>query len=140
VVRLLEVFKDFQVTVMGASQRSRYHYPMRIERKPNPNRLSLEDLVDYVETLKVKFPDKGFKLTKRRVEGKQYYIITKRSYRKDEQGRSHEVMDRAPIYCDLEEQRFFVPQRYLRDRRRLVNYVIMRTLGSLGITRVVTAR
>jgi len=80
VVNLKEVFVDFDVVLMSGSNFNRYRYPARIVKKENPIRVTLQDIVDYVETLKVKFPDKNFKLMKRRVEGKLYYIVTKKSY------------------------------------------------------------
>jgi len=133
-VELMEVFKDFEIIIKGGSFHGRYQYPMRVTKKDDPPRLSFEDLVEYVEHLKSKYPEKGFKLVKRRVEGREYYVIAKKAHWVDEAGRLREHMDRVPIYIDLEGQRFFVPKRYLRDRRRLVNYIVMRALGALGVS------
>jgi len=42
--------------------------------------------------------------------------------------------DAIPIYVDLSKQRFFVPESHVKRKRRLVNYIIMITLGSLGVS------
>ena len=53
-----------------------------------------------------------------------------------EDGKRVRVRDRIPIYVDLERQEFYVPQSYLRRRKKLANYIIMRTLGTLGVSRM----
>jgi len=125
-VRLIEVFKDFEIIVDGASNKSRYRYPMKVEKKKDAPTLKVEDLERYVDGLRARFPEKDFVLIKGNVEGKEYYVITKTP--------RHKSKDYVPIYFDLEEQRFFVPEYYLKDRPKLVNYIVMVTLGSLGIS------
>jgi len=122
-MRLLEVFKDFEVTVRGWSNKPQYPAQYRIVPRENFDPLTLEDLEDYIERLQKRFPDRGFYLRKY----KNFRVITQRgSYRKK---------NAVPIYVDLKEQRFYVPSSYLRKNPRLVNYICMVTLGSLGITR-----
>jgi len=134
-VILKEVFKDFEVVVKSASYHSRYHYPMKIVLRDEPKQITLQDLTDHVENLKAKYPDKVFKLMKRKVGGRTYYVITRKSYYRDEQGRRHEVKERVPIYVDLDQQRFFVPKRYVEHRLKLTRYIVMRVLGTLGLVK-----
>jgi hypothetical protein len=42
--------------------------------------------------------------------------------------------DAIPIYIDLQNQRFYVPQIYIKTKPKLTAYIIMKTLGALGIT------
>jgi len=122
-MRLLEVFKDFEVTVRGWSNKPQYTTRYRIVPREDFDPLTLEDLEDYIESLQKRFPDRGFYLRKY----KNFRVITQKG--------SYHKKDAVPIYVDLKEQRFYVPSSYLRRNRCLVNYICMVTLGSLGITK-----
>jgi len=134
-VNLKEVFRDFEVVVKSGSYHSRYHYPVKIVPKDEPRQVTLQDLTDYVENLRARYPDKDFKLRERKVGGRTYHIITRSSHYRDEQGRRREIKERIPIYVDLERQRFFVPKRYVEHRLKLTSYIVMRVLGTFGLTK-----
>lgn len=133
-MRLLEVFKDFKVIVNGKGFFGKHQQTFIVEPKTNQEPITINKLRDYVKNIQRKFPDKEFKLTTRTVDGKKYYIITRKSYWKDENGKIHRVWDRVPIYFDIEEQKAYVPEFYVRTRPKLVNYICMVTLGSLGLS------
>jgi len=132
-MKLLEVFKDFQVIVNGKGRFGAYDQTFRVEPKENHEPLTIDRLREYVRKMRERYPEREFKLATRTVNGKKYYIITRKSYKK-ENGKIHRVWDRVPIYFDLEEQKAYVPEFYVRTRPKLVNYICMVTLGALGLS------
>jgi len=135
-MRLLEVFKDFKVTLRGKGQFGRYDQLFTVEPKTEPKHLTLEDLQNYVKNLQERYPNHQFYLRRTTHKGKTYYVITRKSYRKLPNGKKKRVRDRIPIYIDLENQKFYIPQTYVKRKPRLTNYIIFRTLGALGISTV----
>jgi len=169
-VRLLEVFKDFEVKVRGKSFHSQYDAEYIVVPKKRPKKVTLEDLKNYVRRLQQRYPQRNFKLRKY----KNFYIITQQITYVDEETKRGinalrrrlrsinrrllpSVIDRyeriilsqklnnlrrrvkrrkdvIPIYIDLENQKFYVPKSYVEKRRKLTNYIIMRTLGTLGVS------
>jgi hypothetical protein len=135
-MKLLEVFKDFKVRVKGASFHSKYEADYLVIPKSNPKTVTLEDLNKYVESLQRRYPDRDFYLRITHVNGKQYHIITRKTWKKLPDGTKKRVYDRIPIYINLEEQKFYVPETYVRKQYGLTCYIIMRTLGTLGVAEV----
>jgi hypothetical protein len=133
-MELLEVFKDFQIIVEGKGFFCRYTQTFKVEPKEDHDQLTIDKLKDYVRDMQKRYPEKEFKLATRTVNGKKYYIITRKSYEKDDNGKIHRVWKRVPIYFDLEEQKAYVPKYYVRTRPKLVNYICMVTLGALGLS------
>jgi len=131
-MKLLEVFKDFQIQIRGMS--NRYKATFKVVPKPNPKHVTLEDLQNYIKRLQEKYPERNFYLRKTRVKGKEYYVITRKCYYIGKDGKRHRAYDRVPIYVDLENQKFYVPKSYVEKSRRLTNYICMVTLGSLGVS------
>jgi len=134
-MRLVEVFVDWKPTVKGHGQNGRYVQRFEVVRRSDAKRISREDLEEYVERLRERYPDEDFKLGRVVFEGREYYVVSKKSYRRVD-GRVRWAKGRIPIYFDLEEQRVFVPISYVRKRRRLASYIVFRTLGALGVSRV----
>ncbi|MEM2474799.1 MAG: hypothetical protein QW407_02645 [Thermofilaceae archaeon] len=134
-MKLLEVFKDFEVRVRGKSCRSRYDAEYIVEPRQDPKIITLEDLNKYVEELQRKYPDRNFYLYTTRVNGVEYHVVTRKKRLKLPDGVKY-VSDRVPIYVDLKSQRFYVPQYYVKRRYKLTCYIIMRVLGTLGVARV----
>ena len=130
-VKLLEVFKDFEVTVRGKGQFGRYNQMFIVEPKKDAEPITKEALEAYVENLKRRYPGEGFRLRKY----KNYIVLDKPS-RRWKGNRLVKVKDRVPIYFDLKNQKFYVPKWYVEKRTRLTNFIIMVTLGALGVTRV----
>jgi len=131
-MKLLEFYRSFKVYMTGSSQNNRYKALYELVPKPDRRQITREDLEDYVEKLKAKYPDRGFYLRTARVDGRTFHIVSRSSYEKLPDGSKRRVYDRVPVYFDLEAQRVYVPRWYIRNRRRLANYILMRTLGSLG--------
>ena len=132
----MEFYENFKVYMIGGSQNSKYKALYELVPKPDRRLITKSDLEDYVSKLQAKYPDKEFKLDKRCIDGRIYYIVTRKSYEKSKDGERIRVKERVPIYFDLESQRVYVPSWYVRNRRKLTNYILMRTLGSLGYASV----
>jgi len=131
-MKLLQVFKDFQIEVKGLS--NRYDAIFRVLPKKNPKHLTLKDLERHIQNLQRRYPDRNFYLRHTHVRGKEFYVITRKCYYIGKDGKRHRAYDRVPIYIDLKNQTFYVPASYVKKRRKLVNYICMITLGSLGIS------
>jgi len=71
---LLEVFKDIEIIVKGKSQHSRYEAEYLLAPAPNPKRITVEDLEQYVKRLSERYPQEGFKLEQRG----PFYVISKK--------------------------------------------------------------
>jgi len=121
-MRLVEIFKEHNVIVKGKGTKSQYDQLFLLTQVNKE--IKLEDLKAYVQKLQNKYPNRGFRLKKR---GK-YYIVDQ-EYR---DGRK----DRIPIYFDLDAQKVYVPSSYLKSRKKLANYLLMRALGTLGLAKV----
>ena len=139
-IKLLEVFEDFEIYVKGGSQYGRYDAWFKVVPRKDRKRIELKDLEEYIKNLQKRFPKKNFYLGKRKINGKTFYIITKKSYYIDNNGRKRKIRDRVPIYADLEEQKFYVPASYVKKMPKLVNYICMVTLGALGVSQSVYIR
>ena len=130
VPELAKIFKDFYPIVNGKGQFGRYNQRFIIVPKKNPPKITLGKLKIYVANLQKRFPDKNFILRKKQVGRATYYILTKKRY--DKHGNLQK--DTIPIWFDLQNQEFLVPRRILKKMPKLANYVIMVTLGALGIS------
>lgn len=169
-MKLLEVFRDFEIEVVGASQHGRYRALYMVVPKKNSEPLTMEKLEQYIERLRQKYPQRHFYLRKyknyvvlsqltviapkgvhgeikhiRKIIGKYQklklsspvheYLIYKLKQRLSQLHRQIKVKkDVVPIYFDLENQKIFVPKSYVKSKPKLVNYILMRTLGALGLT------
>jgi len=136
-MQLLEVFKDFKVIIEGASQHGRYRALFEVIPKNNQSPITVEALSKYVERLQQKHPDRNFYLRHTRVGGREFYVITRKCYVTLPDGTRKRVYDRVPIYFDLQNQKIYVPKSYVEKQKKLVNYIIFRTLGGLGVSRVI---
>jgi len=139
-VKLVEVFGEFKPVVRGGGNFGRYAQVFNVEPKEGAPKLTLQDLESYVRNLRERYPGKDFKLRRVVVGSTEYFVIDKRSYYRDERGRRHEVADRVPIYFDLERQKFFIPQSYIRRKRVLASYIAMVVLGALKVAQTKYAR
>ena len=135
-MRLVKIFDEHIPTVRGKGNFGRYDQLFEVVKKPNPRRVTFEDLAEYVFNLKERYPNENFQLREVELNGRKFYVIDKKSWKKLPDGRRIRVRNRIPIYVDLQNQEFFVPESYLKKQKRLANYIIMRTLGALGISTV----
>jgi hypothetical protein len=119
---LVEIFAQHTPIVEGSSQMNRYKADYIITKKAKPKVLTVDDLNTYVKNLQKRYPSSGFMLDKIEIDDKKLHIIT------------NKTKDAVPIYIDLEEQKFYIRRQDLMDKPRLTNYIIMVTLGSLGIS------
>jgi exonuclease I len=146
---LLEIFKDIKVIVNSGSQFGRYKYPALIIPKENPRRITEIDLFKYCDYLnekhKEKLEDEKFIVKREKVNGKEYLVLTKVKTNKstiriilEKLGIVKEEKPKLniPIYFDLQNQKFYVKKEEYEENPKLANYIIWRTLGTLGITTV----
>jgi len=170
-VKLLEVWRDFQIEVAGSSQFGKYKALYMVVPRENAKPVTLEDLKEYVEKLKQKYPQRQFYLRKyknfivltqktviapRGVHGEikklrkiirkyesftfptvfdRYFIFKLKEKMKKLSRQITVKKDAIPIYFDLENQKIYVPKTYMDKKPKLVNYILMRTLGALGLTK-----
>ena len=128
--KLVKIFKDYYPIVNGKGQFGRYNQKFIIVPKRKPAKITLEKLKTYVATLQKRFPDKNFILKKKQVGRITYYILTKKRYDK------HGNLQRGivPLWFDLENQKVWIEERVVKKMPKLANYIIMVTLGALGIS------
>ncbi|MEM7817886.1 MAG: hypothetical protein QXP52_00140 [Candidatus Aenigmatarchaeota archaeon] len=120
--QLVEVFKDYEIIVPSRLKEGKYTRLYKIVKKNNPKKITLEDLKNFVKKLNERYPEEGFCLIKQ----KDLYIITKNN--------EHRKLNFVPIYFDLKNQKIFIEKEYAEKEKRLTNYILMRTLGALGIS------
>jgi len=135
-MQLLEVFKDFEVIVKGRLGSPQYKGDFLLVRKNNSEFPTLQDLENYVARLQRKFPNRRFQVKVRKYKGKVYYIVDQDIWVRQRGRRKQRKKDRVPIFFDFEEQKVFIPKSFWERNKRLVGYILMRTLGSLGISTV----
>lgn len=134
--KLIKIFDEYTPILTGKGNFGRYAQKFKVVKKEDARSITIDDLRSYVESLNQKYPDRGFTLRKVSLGTRTFYVITKKSYVKTGHKKIKIVKDRIPIYADLKNQEFYVPASYLKNQRKLANYVIMRVLGALGISTV----
>jgi hypothetical protein len=102
-------------------------------------KVTLEKMWEYVRRLRQKYPDRCFTVRRvvLRVDGRKrvFHVITRR-IKGDPMGEiDGSVPDLIPIFINIRKQEFYVPERCIRENRKLTNFVILRVLGALGVTR-----
>jgi hypothetical protein len=138
-MKLLEVFKDVNPILKGMS--GQRHYTAYFQLIPKNSQVMdkfefLERVEKYVEGLKQKYPDKQFYHYITKIDGKEYVVITKKKYITNEKGGKIRQWDRCPIYIRLDDFKVFIPEYYYKIKPKLCNYILFRTLGSLGLATV----
>jgi hypothetical protein len=115
-MKLLEAFKDFEVKIKSDNSFKKVILTKSIKT------VKVKDLKNMVNGLRLKYPDKNYRLIKR---GK-YYIIRRGNY----------SLNNVPVYFDLKAGKVLVPKSYVKKVGRLVNSVILYRLNPLGIVKV----
>lgn len=129
--KLVKIFDEYDdILISGKAYKSKYNAIFKLQRK-NDATLDFEKIQSYVENLKQKYPEAGFTLKQLNINGKLFYVITKKSIINGKR-----VKDRVPIYIDLNNQEFYVPKSYIVRSKKLTNYILMRVLGTLGVATV----
>jgi len=128
---LYEPWHDFIPKLRSWTKRPRYRTIRTISYKQYPFKLTEEELVEFVESLKRKYPGKGYKLeseelfvkAKRGVGTIRFHIIT----------RSNTKTINPPIYFDLASGRCYIPKHFVEKYPRLSSSVVLYRLHPLGI-------
>lgn len=139
-MRLLEVFKDFDILLRGKANFGKYNGTFLLVRRPNPKKITEQDLSKYVARLQQRFPERKFQVKVRKYRGKVYHIVDQDIWVRRRGRRRKRKKDRVPIFFDLEEQKIYVPESFVKRNKRLVGYILMRTLGTLGVSTVKWAK
>jgi len=137
-MKLVEIFGKLNPRLVGGSHWPKYRALFSVRKRSDPQVVTLEMLEEYARQLELKVKSRNPKLKvilrPVKVDGKTLFRFGVSKYWKDEEGKKHTNWARVPIYFDLEEQRFFVPVYYILTRPKLTNYIVMRTLGALGVS------
>lgn len=133
--RLVKVFDEYDdIIIKGKAFNNRYDALYRLVKKPDVN-IDLDKLKEYVDGLQKKYPLHNFQLKTVRIGKKLFYVISRKSYAIID-GKKVKVKERVPIYIDLDAQEFYIPKSYITKNRKLTNYILFRTLGSLGVAKI----
>lgn len=135
--------------VKGKSYHSKYNAIFKVEALPNADFPTLEDLKNYVEDLARRYPERGFTLEtlelgreepsilnkirnfilrfllRRIPKPRRLYIVTQKD--------ALEKKDAITLAFDLDRKTVFIHRKDLEKERKLVNYLIFRSLGSLNL-------
>lgn len=132
-LNLVEIFKEHRVFITVEYQSvgkggKVYGYRRNLWEvlpKKKPSIVTLESLQNYVAKLNEAHPQDGFYLEERKIGRRKFIVLTKRNPTPERPS--------VPIYFDLENQRFYIERESLNNLK-LTNYIIMVTLGSLGVS------
>ena len=131
-LQLTEIFEEYTPIVEGGSQYGRYKASFIIQKRPNPKHITEQDLKKHLANLKNRYPNEGFYLRKTTWRNRKLHVLAKK--------KKPHVKGRIPIYFDLTNQKFYVEKKDLEKQPKLTNYIIMVTLGSLGVSQSRYAR
>jgi hypothetical protein len=129
-LNLVEVFTEHVPIIKGGSQYGRYDAEYELAR--TDGRLELDKLREYVKHLNEKYPDQKFYVKKQGYRRKTLYVLAKPK----KVAEMDESKKRIPIYFNIEGQKIYVKREDLQQQTKLVNYVLMRVLGALGLAKV----
>jgi len=110
--KLLEVFKDIEVTVKGGSRFGRYKALYRVLPKPNPKKITVKDLKAYAESLTKNHPPQKWFVKRVEREGLTLYVLDQLTYVKEPveelkpklEALENEIIALSQEIEDLEEQ------------------------------------
>jgi hypothetical protein len=123
-LKLLEPFKDFELILRGRGYHSKYEQLFKAVLKPSRPAITLQDLQQYVEELRARYPERGFTLRHEVVDGREYWVLTQVGVRRKK--------DSVSIYFDLANQRIMIPAFYWKNRRKLARFILHRIMGRFG--------
>ena len=130
-LNLIEIFNEHEPVVNGHIGSGAYKATFIIQKQPNAPTITPETLKQYLQNLKQRYPDQKFYLTTVKYQGRTLYKLSKIKNPPDK--------PRIPLYFDLQNQKFYIEKQTLQKQPKLADYVIMVTLGSLGISQSVYA-
>lgn len=147
------------VEIKGKGYHSRYDAVFTLEAKRDAKFPSLDDLKRYVDELAKRYPERGFTLTtitlapgrinpvrrvwnflvnlvlrvflrrkpKPKAEAKTLYVVTQRD--------AIQKKDAITLAFDLDKRAVYIHRADMEKPKALVNYLIFRSLGSLGLVK-----
>ena len=120
---MLEAFVDFPIIIRRASHFGKYKYDVLMRPVNYPRKLTREQLDAYVERLRKKYPEKGFRGAVVEIDGEEYYVIR----------RDPPDLKNPPIYVRLKDGRIFVPRSYVEREPRLTAFVVYMRAYDMGV-------
>jgi hypothetical protein len=123
-LKLLEPFKDFEIELKGRGYHSKYGQLFKAVPRPSRPAITLQDLQEYLEELRARYPERCFTLRREVVDGREYWVLTQEGVRRKK--------DAISIYFDLASQKIMIPAFYWRNRRRLARFLLHRIMGRFG--------
>jgi predicted ester cyclase len=137
-IRLVKLFDEYEDIEISSIVQGRYEYAYKVVRVEGA-KVTLEKMWEYVRRLRQRYPDRRFTIRRvvLRVNGRRrvFHVIT-RDIKGDPVGSiDGSAPETVPIYINLRKQEFYVPERCVRENRKLTNFVVLRVLGALGVAR-----
>jgi hypothetical protein len=122
-MKLLEVFKDFPLKIRTYSGTPKNKITRTFVPKRKTLRVSKKRIQEFVEKLKVKYPNQDYRLTERVIKGVRYLVIRRG------------LVDRKniPIFYAPKEAKWYVPSSYYKASHRLATYVMWMRLSNFGL-------
>jgi hypothetical protein len=119
----------------GKKEYERTHLVVENPDKPQITRESLEQFfVGFKERIRKKYGDEIaelFYLKERKYMGRIYLVFSRKNVKLSDP----RLRKRISLYFDLEKQRVYIPASYVKKAPRLVNFILLRTLGELGLVK-----
>jgi|YelNatPaOPRAMG01_1025707.scaffolds.fasta_scaffold54380_3 hypothetical protein len=142
-MKLVDVFRvllPFEIQDKARSRDGKKEYIRThlVVENLDRQKITKEDLeqffVRFKERIKKKYGDEIaelFYLKERKYMGRIYLVFS----RKNVKIADPRLRKRISLYFDLEKQRVYIPASYIKKAPRLVNFILLRTLGELGLVK-----
>jgi len=119
----------------GKKEYVRTHLVVENLDRPKITREGLEQFfAGFKERIRKKYGDEIaelFYLKEKKYKGRIYFVFSRRNVKIADP----RLRKRISLYFDLEKQRVYIPASYIKKAPRLVNFVLLRTLGELGLVK-----
>ena len=119
----------------GKREYVRTHLVVENLDRPQITREDLERFfAGFKERMRKKYGDEIaelFYLKERKYMGRIYLVFSRKNVKLSDP----RLRKRISLYFDLEKQRVYIPASYIKKAPRLVNFILLRTLGELGLVK-----
>ena len=119
----------------GKKEYVRTHLVVESPNKPQITKETLEQFfASFKERIRKRYGDdiaELFYLKERKYKGRIYFVFSRRNVKLSDP----RLRKRISLYFDLEKQRVYIPASYVKKAPRLVNFILLRTLGELGLVK-----
>jgi hypothetical protein len=142
-MKLVDVFRElipFEIQDKAKSRDGKKEYIRKhlIVENENKPQLTKEDLERFFKEFKERMRKKYgneiaelFYLKERKYKGKVYVVFARKHVKMSDRNLKKSIS----FYFDLEKQRVYIPRSYIKKAPKLVNFLILRILGELGLVK-----